>query len=193
MGIYSWVKTLFRTKTETLNGTAPSISILRTETPERVIETRIKPIKIPTIVDVGERLGLINKHLIELKNEMATRSWFKSEYEDTGTEVLDRLEVIENTLNTLQTSLNQITKGLSNFTKGITKIDLSKTIRPKDNFTIPNRILEIINQRKRIRYKDIAVELRFSDPTLSKYLKILCNENKLKRIKEGKAVYYEPI
>jgi len=122
MRLFSWIKSL-RTKKETIADNMESIPILRTETPEKIIETRIKPIKIPTIVDISGRLGEISRHLMELRDETVTKYWFKSEYEDTGSEVINRLVNIEKSLSTIHHTLTKISTGLSNFTKGITKIE----------------------------------------------------------------------
>ena len=184
MSISTWFKDIFGSKKENPRvKTMEPISILRTETPEKIIETKIKPVKIPTIMDIGERLALIYHDLSHLKNEMVSRSWFKSEYEDTGTEIIEKLSTIESKLNILINTL-------SNFTKQITKTDFTKIDYPQTKLSISEGILEIIKKKKKIRYKDIAASMNVTDPTLCKYLKILLKSKKIKKIKEGKAVFY---
>ena len=56
-----------------------------------------------------------------------------------------------------------------------------------------SEVVEILKKGGRVRFKDLSAKLKISDPTLSKYLKILCETNKTKRKKVGKAVYYELI
>jgi len=184
MSIKSWFKSAFgsKKKQRTLTAVEP-IPILRTETPDKIIETKIRPVKIPTIMDIGERLAFISRDLSHLKDEMVSRSWFKSEYEDTGTEIIEKLSTIESKLNILINTL-------SNFTKQITKTDFTKIDYPQTKLSISEGILEIIKKKKKIRYKDIAASMNVTDPTLCKYLKILLKSKKIKKIKEGKAVFY---
>ncbi len=190
MKIASWIKSIFQSKKSKITSIEP-VSILKTETPTKIIETRIKPIKIPTIVDVGEKLGFIFKEIMELKNDIVTRSWFKSEYENTGSEVIDRLIRIEDALILLKNNILQFNNDLSKFTKIIEKIELRQPPDRVGVFGIPNQILDLLKQMGQARYKDLSDQLNISDPTLSKYLKILCKSNKIKRKKIGKAVYYE--
>ena len=184
MGVSTWFKSIFGSKKNQHRvKTMEPIPILRTETPEKIIETKIKPVKIPTIMDIGERLALIYRDLGHLKNEMVSRSWFKSEYEDTGTAIIEKLSTIESKLNILINSL-------SNFTKQITKTDLTKIDYSQIKLSISDRLVKIIKEKKKIRYKNIATIMNVTDPTLCKYLKILLKSKKIKKIKEGKAVYY---
>jgi len=192
MEIVSWVKSIFKSKRSNVTSMEP-ITILKRETPTKIIETQIKPIKIPTIVDVGGKLGTISKEIMELKNDIVTKSWFKTEYEDTGSEVIDRLTRIEDTLGLLKNNILQFDDNLSKFTKTIDKIELRKLPARIGVFGIPSQILDLLKERDQMRYKDLSGQLNISDPTLSKYLKILCNKNKIKRKKIGKAVYYELI
>jgi len=190
MKIVSWVKSIFQSKRLNTISMEP-IPILRTETPTKVIETRIKPIKIPTIVDVGGKLGIISKEIMELKNDIVTKSWFKTEYEDTGSEVIDRLIQIEDSLTLLKNNILQFNNNLSKFTKTIDKIELRESPLKIGVLGIPGQILDLLKERTQARYKDLSGQLNISDPTLSKYLKMLCKTNKIKRKKIGKAVYYE--
>jgi len=189
MKLFSRFKSMFKSEKKLDTATIESIPVFKTETPTKIIETRIKPVKIPTIVDVGEKLGFISREIIELKNEIVTKSWFRSEYEDTGDEVINRLLRIENALVLLQKNIKQLNEDLSKFTK----YELTEMPYRVDVVGIPNQILEIIKKRGRVRYKDLNKSLSISDPTLSKYLKILTKTNKINRIKFGKAVYYELI
>jgi len=186
MSIGSWFKSIFASKKEQPNGILiESIPILRKETPDKIIETEIRPIRIPTIMDIGERLAHISRDLSHLKNEMISKSWFKLEYEDTGSESIEKLSSIESKLNILINTL-------SDFTKQFSKTDLIEIGYPKIKLSISDRILNIIKKKKKIRYKDIAASLDVTDPTLCKYLKILLESKKIKKVKEGKAVYYIP-
>ncbi len=188
MGLISWLKSRRAEKEKTIN-TIESFPISRTETPDKIIETRIRPVKIPTIVDIGERLGMVSNNLMELKDEIVTKSWFRSEYQDTGSEVISRLVNIENELKNINNYLIQMNNGLSNFTDSFTKVKLSK---PSDKtFGTSDLILVLLKDKKRMRYKDFISEVNVSDPTLSKHLKNLVDTDKIKRTKAGKAVYYE--
>jgi len=189
MGLISWFKSL-RSKKETNSGNIQSIPILRTETPEKIIETRIKPIKIPTIMDLGQHLGLISRHLSDLKDQSVTKTWFTSEYEDTGEQIILRLSKIEKSLSIVHNSLTQISKNLSDFTKGTAHVKLSKGLPHRPSKT-SDQILELLKNRKKMRYKELFSELSVSDPTLSKHLKNLCNTDEIKRKRTGRAVYYE--
>lgn len=197
MGLRSWVRYVLGGGREPVNGDViETISVLKTETPEKIIETKIKPVKIPTIVDIGERLGLILRDISDLKFDMVTKSWFKSEYENIGDEVIKRLEDIRSNLNSFHDSLNQlnrITKELSNNLSNRTKM-LSKPLSfPERGLGISDKILRIIQENKKIRYKDISIEVNVSEPTLCKHLKNLLRMDKITKTKEGKAVYYEPL
>ncbi len=188
MGLISWFKSL-RSNKENNSDNIQSIPILRTETPEKIIETRIKPIKIPTIMDLGQHLALISQHLSDLKDQAVTKTWFTSEYEDTGEQIILRLSKIEESLSIVHNYLTQISKNLSDFTKETTPIKLSKGL-PRPTKT-SDQILELLKDRKKMRYKELFSELSVSDPTLSKHLKNLCNIDEIKRKRIGRAVYYE--
>jgi len=184
MSISSWLKSIFLTEKEKpTTTTMEPISILRTETPDKIIETKIRPVRVPTIMDIGERLALISRDLTHLRDEMISKSWFQTEYKGTDSEINEKLSMIESKLNILINSL-------SNFTKEITKTDLIKIGYPLVTLSISDRILEIIKERKKIRYKDIRANMNVTDPTLCKYLNILLKSKKIKKTKQGKAVYY---
>ena len=189
MGVGSWLKSMFKTEKRQINDTSiEPIPILRMETPEKIVETKIKPVKIPTIMDIGERLGLISHDLTDLKREMVSKSWFKTEYEDSSPEIIDKLEKIESKLSVIQESLVKPTV----LTKAITKPSIVKLSYP-ETLNIQDKILDMIQKEKKIRYKDIATELPVSDPTLCKYLKKLLTMNRITKRRVGKAVYYEPV
>jgi hypothetical protein len=197
MSVTSWFKSVFGKRKEQSDfESIEPIPILRTETPQKIIETKIKPVKIPTILDIGERLALISNHLGIMKDEMVSKSWFKTEYEYAGSEFIDKISTIEMKLDSLEdiiTRLNDLINNLSNLNKSITKGNLINIKRPMAKFTISNEILDIIVENKKIRYKDIRANINVSDPTLCKYLKILLKAKKIKRIQEGKSVFYTPI
>lgn len=192
MGLRYWLKSIFKAK-EQKDTFIDSVPIFKSETPTKIVETRIKPIKIPTIVDVGERLGLISKEILEMKNDLVTKTWFMGEYEDAGSEVIDKLENIEEKLNLLTQNISQLTHDLSNFTKKINKSEITVPIDHINILSIPDQILHFLEKKGKLRYKDLRSLLKTSDPTLSKYLQNLHKFNKIKRIKAGKAVYYELI
>jgi len=192
MGLGSFLKSMFiEEKTNGKYDFTEPISVLKTETPTKIFETRIKPVKVPNIVDVGERLGLINRDVSEIKNEMVSKTWFKSEYEDKDEEMTDKLENISSKISILEekiAELNDLTKLLSN------NLSNNLAILPREKSLIESKIsdkiLNLIKKEKKIRYKDIINNLDVSDPTLCKYLSSLLDSNKIKRIKDGKAVFY---
>jgi hypothetical protein len=192
MGLGSFLKSIFTDeKTNGKDDFTEPISILKTETPTKIFETRIKPVKVPSIVDVGERLGLIYRDVSEIKNEMVSKMWFKSEYEDKDEEMTDKLENISSKISILEekiAELNDLTKLLSN------NLSNNLAIQPREKSLIESKIsdkiLNLIEKEKKIRYKDIINNLGVSDPTLCKYLSSLLDSNKIKRIKDGKAVFY---
>jgi len=189
MGVGSWLKSMFKTEKEQINDTSiEPIPILRVETPEKIVETKIKPVKIPTIMDIGQRLGLIFHDITDLKREMVSKSWFKTEYEDSSPEIIDKLEKIESKLSVIQESLVKSTA----LSKEITKPSIVKLSYPKP-LNVQDKILNVIQKKKKIRYKDIATEIPVSDPTLCKYLKKLLTMNMITKRRVGKAVFYEPI
>lgn len=192
MGLGSFLKSMFiEEKTNGKYDFTEPISVLKTETPTKIFETRIKPVKVPNIIDVGERLGLINRDVSEIKNEMVSKTWFKSEYEDKDEEMTDKLENISSKISILEekiAELNDLTKLLSN------NLSNNLAIQPREKSLIESKIsdkiLNLIEKEKKIRYKDIINNLGVSDPTLCKYLSSLLDSNKIKRIKDGKAVFY---
>ena len=195
MGLGSWLKHVFKKERISEGRTDfESISVLKTETPEKIVETRIRPIKIPTIIDIGERLGLISRDVLDLKQDMVSKSWFMSEYESDGTRIMEKLDKIESRLDNLQNLLGQLNDFTKSFTKDlskITKTETEKIIYPRVSVDVPEIILKIIQDNRRIRYKEIALRVNVTDPTLSKHLKTLVKDNKVKKTRVGKAVFYE--
>jgi DNA-binding transcriptional ArsR family regulator len=181
MGLSSWLRDKFKKETP-----LQTLQISKIETPEKIVETKITPIRVPTVVYIGGRLALISRDLSELKQEMVSKSWFRTEYEDAGTGILEKLKEIDSKIE----SLNSLLKELSNVTKCI-KPDLIKEPFYEETFNTKGKILEIIINSNKIRFKDLSNRLNISDPTLSKYLKILLSSNKIKRTRIGKAVFYE--
>ncbi len=171
------------------------ISVYRIETPDKIVETKIQPVKVPNIFDVSERLVNLSHDISNLKNEMVSKSWFKDEFQDISPTITDKLNEINKNLNLLQNAFsnfsNLMSSKLSNFTKD-TNISQPANINYFDmSINTSEIIYEVIKTNKRIRYKDIMKRIPLSDPTLSKYLKILVSNNKIRRIKIGKAVFYE--
>jgi DNA-binding transcriptional ArsR family regulator len=183
MGLSSWLRNKFKREVP-----PSTLQISKIETPEKIIETKITPVRVPTVVDIGGRLALISRDLFELKQEMVSKSWFKTEYDDASSAILERLEKIDLKIE----SLNSLLKELSNVTKGI-KPELSKEPFYQETFNTKDEILKTIINSKKIRFKDLSNRLNISDPTLSKYLKILLGLNKIKRTRTGKAVFYEVV
>jgi len=192
MGVTSWVKSFFQTE-ETNEEPIVSIPISKTETSNKIIETRIRPVKIPTIMDIGERLGIIYRELVEIKNDMVSRSWFKLEYEDSGLEIIDKMNRLEESMSLLKDNVTKLNNNLSKITKSSERNISGKTLTNVSILDIPNRILTFLEEGGQLRYKDLRGQLNITDPTLSKYLKMLSKNNKIRRKKIGKAVYYEII
>lgn len=179
MGVRSWLDKIL--KKDSINF-AP-ISVYKLETPDKIIETKIQPIKLPSIVDVGERLALLVRDVSLIKNEMASKTWFTQEFEDTTPKIINLLnEINENLL-----------KLLSKFTKNKITNTLGDIEHFGGSLKTSEYILGIIKTHDKVRYKDIKSQIPISDPTLSKYLKILSNTNKIRKIKVGKAVFYQPL
>jgi hypothetical protein len=191
MGIKTWLNKILKKDTYQI----VPIPIYRLETPDKIVETKIQPVKIPTIFDVSERLANLSRDISILKNEMVSKSWFKNEFEDISPSIIDKLNEITNNLRSLQESFtnftNLLSSKLSNFTKDSTVrfSDVNHFSMPLDTSEI---IYKIVKAHKKIRYKDIKKQIPVSDPTLSKYLKILVFNKKIRRKKVGKAVFYEP-
>jgi hypothetical protein len=181
MSFVSWLRDKFERENHLASGLEP-ISVSRLETPNKVIETKIQPIKIPTIVDVVDRLTSIFHELSIIKDDIVSRSWFESQYEDSS-------DIIINHLNNIDDVLSDINNKLSNFTKLIPESDPLHLIS-EPSLSVSDRIYNTIQNKNNVRYKDIISSLPFSDPTISKHLKILLNDRKIKRTKIGKAVYY---
>ena len=195
MGFGYWLSNLLVKKKEVTEKSETSVtsdlSFSRLETPEKIIETRVKPVRIPTTVEIGERLGFILRDLSNLKEEMISKSWLKNEYEDTSPLIIDKLSKVESRLEELNGLLNNLSNVLSNL-KVYGKPELSKTITTKQ-LDINEKMLDIIKKSQKIRYRDIAKELNVTDPTIAKHLKFLLNSNKIRKTKVGKAVFYELI
>jgi len=179
MDVKSWLGRLLKKDTYTIS----PLSVYKLETPDKIIETKIQPVKLPTIVDVGERLGVLVRDVSFLKREMVTKSWFRHDFEDMSPQIINLLNKINENLRIL----------LSNFTKN----QISPKIGDIEHFDQPLKtsefLLKIIKSQKKIRYRDIKKQIYVSDPTLSKYLKLLVKTKKISRIKIGKAVFYKPI
>lgn len=187
--MFSWLKQKLLQQKTVVNQNE-SITISKTETPDKIIETRIRPVKIPTILDIGEKLGHISNDLSSIKTDIVSRSWFKSEYEDCSPLIIDDLRKIQKSLNLLIDTVNHINNNLSNFTKtySYTKgVDLPPYPMM---FHTPDHIIELIKKNGPMRFKELRTLLNVTDPTLSKYLKKLTLDNVLIRKKSGKAVFY---
>lgn len=188
MGIISRIKTMF-TSEKYIDTEFNEISVLKTETPEKIVETRIKPVKIPTILDLGEKLSSISNNLSSLRQEIITKSWF-SQYEEASHEILNHLDNLTKTLSDIENLLintNNLTKNLSDSLSVHQSLTFNKKPTPSE------MILSVIKNNKRVRYKDIVSMVPFSDPTISKHIKTLLNDNKILKSNVGKAVYYEPV
>jgi predicted DNA-binding transcriptional regulator len=189
MGFGSWLSNLLVKKKEfSTKSEGFEIPLTRTETSEKILETKIRPVKLPSIIEIGERLGFILRDLSDLKQEMVSKSWFKTEYEETSPEIIEKLGRIESKLEELNGLIKNLSNILSNF--GYVKPELSKPI-VTERFDINEKILDIIGKSQKIRYRDIAKELNVTDPTIAKHLKILLNSSKIRKTRVGKAVFYE--
>jgi len=178
MGVRTWLGRLLKNgDTQTIS----PLSVYKLETPDKIIETKIQPVKLPTVVDIGERLGLLIRDMSHLKKEVVTKSWFEHEFEDATPRIIGLLNEMNENLRIL----------LSKFTKN--NFNIQDTVI--DDFSGPlntsDFLLKIIKSSRKIRYKAIKKQIPISDPTLSKYLKILVHDKKIRRIKVGKAVFYE--
>jgi hypothetical protein len=189
MGFGSWLSNLLVKKKEfSTKSEGFEIPLTRTETSEKILETKIRPVKLPSIIEIGERLGFILRDLSDLKQEMVSKSWFKTEYEETSPEIIEKLGRIESKLEELNGLIKNLSNILSNF--GYVKPELSKPI-VTERFDINEKILDIIEKSQKIRYRGIAKQLNVTDPTIAKHLKILLNSSKIRKTRVGKAVFYE--
>ena len=179
MTVRSWLGKLLKREPQTIY----PLSIYKVETPDKIIETKIQPVKIPTIVDLGERLGSLSRDLSYLRNEVVTKTWFTNEFEDATPRIIGLLNEMNENLRTL----------LSKFTKDTTATQLTDVEHFSTSLNTPDFILKIIKSNKKVRYKDIKKQVPVSDPTLSKYLRILVHGKKIRRIKVAKAVFYEAV
>jgi len=190
MGLGSWLSNILVKKKEiSEKSEVLEIPLNRLETSDKILETRIRPVKLPSTIEIGERLGFILRDLSNLKEEMISKSWFKDEYEDVSPEIIEKLGKVESRLEQLNGLLNNLSNVLSNL-QLYAKPELSKTITT-EQLDINEKILDIIKKSQRIRYKDIAKELNVTDPTITKHLKLLLTSNKIRKTKVGKAVFYE--
>jgi len=193
MGIQTWLNKVLKRETGQIN----QIPIYRLETPDKIVETKIQPVKIPTIFDVSERLANLSRDISILKNEMVSRSWFKTEFEDISPSLDEKLDEINNNLRSLQEGIsnftNLLSSRLSNFTKDIAMPNFTDISHFSAHLNTADVIHKVIKSHKKTRYRDIIKRVPVSDPTLSKYLKILVHNKKIRRIKVGKAVFYEAI
>jgi hypothetical protein len=193
MGFKTWFTKILKKDTQQI---AP-IPIYRLETPDKIVETKIQPVKVPTIFDVSERLVNLSQDISFLKNDIVTRSWFKTEFEDVSPSMVDKLDEISNELKSLQNNFINFTKlissRLSNFTKDITIPNFTDINHFSAHLNTAEVIYKVIKSHKKTRYKDIIKHVPVSDPTLSKYLKILVHDKKIRRVKVGKAVFYEAV
>ncbi len=189
MSIRTWL--INRLKKD--NRQTTSIPIHRIETPDKIIETKIRPVKVPTAFDISERLAYLSRDILILKDQMVTKFWFRNEFDDVTPAMTEKLDRISDDLRSLQNNFTNLTSVLSNLTKD----DLASKVPDIDyfgmSFNTPDIIMNIVKTNKAIRYKDIKKQLPVSDPTLSKYLKNLVSDKKINRIKVGKAVFYEAI
>jgi len=190
MGIKTWLNKVLKKDTQQI---AP-IPVYRLETPDKILETKIQPIKLPTTFDISERLVNLSRDISHLKDEMVSKSWFKTEFEDASPSVVDKLDGISNELKSLQSNFTKFTKllssELSNFSK-TTILPVTDVNHFGMSLNTSEIIYKIIKRNKKIRYKGIIKQVPVSDPTLSKYLKILISKKKIRRTKIGKAVFYE--
>ena len=192
MGIKTWLNKVLKKDTQQIG----PIPVYRLETPDKILETKIQPIKLPTTFDISERLVNLSRDISHLKDEMVSRSWFKTEFEDVSPSVVDKLDGISNELKSLQNNFTKFTKllssELSNFSK-TTILPVTDVNHFGMSLNTSEIIYKIIKRNKNIRYKGIKKQVPVSDPTLSKYLKILISKKKIRRTKIGKAVFYEPV
>lgn len=195
MGFSSWLKTIFgKQEKYTDEPSIEPITVYRAETPSKIVETRIKPIKIPGIVDVAKQLGIISHILSELRNDMVSKSWFKTKFEDTNPDIINKLEKINSRLTFIQSNfleLNNFTKTLSKNLSDPNKQISFKLSYPSGRLSVSEQILGMLKKNKRIRYKEFVNKLNVTEPTICKYLKILIKSEKIKKFRSGKAVYYE--
>lgn len=167
MGIFNWFRHkqyIHQKEDISQNLHDISIPIYRTESKDKILETRIRPVKIPTIVDIGEKLGLILKELQEIKFEMVSKSWLNSEYNDTN-DISKKIDII---LQEIQ-SINYYDKNI---------------IKKADD------IIELLASGNKMTYSEIKEKIGITDPTLSRQLKTLVDNNTIKRERKGRSVFY---
>ena len=175
MGIFSWLK--HNKKKESRNFDDISIPIYRKETENKILETKIRPVKIPTIVDLGQKLGIILKELQEIKENMVSKDWLRSEYNDTS-EITTKLDSILQNIN----NLNFLRQDLRGLRSSVDSVNLKKEER--------NIILDLLSQEGKLNYSQLKNKTGLSDPTLTKQLKELTSQGKISRERQGKSVFY---
>ena len=104
-------------------------------------------------------------------------SWFKNEFQDVSPSILDKLDEINENLNSLRNNItnftNLLSSRLSNFTKDTSLPNFTDINHFSAHLNTAEVIYKVIKSHKKTRYKDIIKHVPVSDPTLSKYLKIL--------------------
>lgn len=175
MGIFDWFKDE-KPKEKEINSSQKletvSIPIYKAENKDKIMETHIRPVKIPTIVDIGEKLGRILKELEEIKIEMVSKSWLNSQYNDTN-DISQKIDTILKKLESPKKIEKDVVKELS--------VDITKK---RDN------IIQLLSKKNKLTYSQIKNEIGVSDPTLSRRLKSLVKRNLIKREKKGRSVFY---
>lgn len=192
MGIKTLLSKLLKKDSDQIS----PIPVYRLETPDKIVETKIQPVKIPTTFDISERLANLSHDISGLKNEMVSMSWFKNEFQDVSPSILNKLDEINENLNSLQDNITNFinllsSSKLSNFTKDTAIPALTDINHFSAHLNTAEVIYKVIKSHKKTRYRDIIKKVPVSDPTLSKYLKILVHDKKIRRVKVGKAVFYE--
>ena len=190
MSILSKLKSIFKSEKERREARKieSDIPIYRKETPEKILETKIRPIRVPTILDIGERLGIISSDLADIRQSMVTKLWLRTEY-DEGKEIINKLETIDQKLDNLQNFIIKSTRDLFHTIKKKPK-ELTNSKEETQLLPHTEKILDIISQKGKISYGELKNLADMSDPTLSKYLKQLLEDNKIEKEKDGRFTYY---
>lgn len=160
---------------------------------QKTIETNIRPVKIPTLLDLGGKLQMIFNDVEHIKQEMVSKAWFRAEY-DEGEEIIKKLEVIEQKLNDLQKitpQLNDLSNKLSYLPKEH-RITINR-IKETEISNQAKKLLDTVTQKKKVNYTELKNFVGMSDPTISKYLKQLLKQNKIEKEKVGRFAYYSTL
>lgn len=181
MGFASTLKSIFRTKKKESVPSEEYSQFIEFPT-QKIIETRIKPIKIPTLLDLGGKLEIILNSVQDIKHEMVSKAWLRAEY-DEGRKIVEKLDNIDQKLNSLLNVMNKFVVNLS-VTEKEKSEEKTHGLHPTE------KILSIISQKERINFSDLRNLVDISNPTLSKYLKQLLEKNKIEKEKEGRFIYY---